>query len=67
MQPSVSDVQVLERQWALEPVTASRDPRAHVWSAIPELDGMECVRCGTVVSMTKFPLSRDGSCEEWLT
>lgn len=67
MSQSVADVLVLERQWALEPVAKDRDPRAHVWSAIPELDGMECVRCGTVVSMTKFPVTRDGSCEEWLS
>ncbi len=60
------DVQVLERQWALEPVGPGRDTNAHQWATLPERDGLECRRCGLTVATTRFPEVRDGTCGEWL-
>jgi hypothetical protein len=35
----------------------------HSWP--PGSDGYECVHCGLVVSMTRYPQVRDGLCAEW--
>ncbi len=63
---SFSTVEVLERQWALEPVQPGRDAHAHIWATLPEVDGLECRRCGLTVATTWFPEVRDGICGEWL-
>jgi hypothetical protein len=68
-QTQVDEIEALEQAYSGPPATDDSGDRDghHQWrhSWPPGSDGYECRHCGLVVSMTQFPLHRDGFCADW--